>query len=144
MYLEEMKTGMSVTIENVTVDKDEMLDFALTYNPAKVHTDEEYAKSTRFGKLLAPGMYTFMAVWRKYIPLDFGGEEFIAGKSTSLEWLAPVFAGDVLSCKAQIADISYRNPYNGILTVSFDIFNAEGTLVLKADVESIVKRAPAK
>ena len=140
MYLDDIKIGSVINIENVVIEKDEMIDFSEKYNPARIHTDEEYAKTTRFGQLLAPGMLTFMAVWRKYIPLDFAGGEFIAGTSTSLEWTAPVFAGDVLRCAAEVTDKTFRNEHNGILTVNFNIYNQSDTLVLKAEVKSVVRR----
>ena len=32
-----------------------MLQFAYDYDNVPLHTDEEYAKTTHFGKLIAPG-----------------------------------------------------------------------------------------
>ncbi len=62
-----------------------MLDFAINYDNIPLHTDEEYAKSTHFVKLIAPGIMSFMAVWAKYLEVDFFGEELLAGKSTKIE-----------------------------------------------------------
>ncbi len=66
MYLNELKPGMQLTTDSVTVDKSRMLAFAEEFNPAPIHTeDESYAASTKFGKLLAPGMLSFLLVWAK-------------------------------------------------------------------------------
>lgn len=37
-----------------------MLDFARLYDYIPIHTDEEYAKQTVFGALIAPGVMPFM------------------------------------------------------------------------------------
>ena len=99
MYFEELKLGMSVDTAPVKIEKEKMIAFALDYDPIPLHTDEDYAKKTTFGQLIAPGVMSFMSVWAKYLEVDFFGEELLAGKSTKIEWLKPVFANDVLkSC----------------------------------------------
>ena len=102
-------------------------------------TDEEYAKTTPFGKLIAPGVMSFMSVWAKYLEVDFFGKELLAGRSTKIEWLKPVYADDVLTGKATITDLVKRNPKNGLATVSIDVYNQNGELVLKDVTEAIVK-----
>ena len=104
MYFDELKIGMSVEISPALIEKEKMLAFARDYDNIPLHTDEEYAKTTPFGGLIAPGVMSFMSVWAKYLEVDFFGEELLAGKSTKIEWLKPVFANDVLTGKATIVD----------------------------------------
>ncbi len=139
MYFNELKLGMSVDIEPATIDKQKMVDFALDYDNIPLHTDEEYAKTTPFGKLIAPGVMSFMCVWAKYLEVDFFGEELLAGKSTKIEWLKPVFAGDVLRGKATVTRLTQRNEKNGIVEVTIKAFNQDGELVLTDVTEAIVK-----
>lgn len=139
MYFNELKLGMSVDIEPATIDKQKMVDFALDYDNIPLHTDEEYAKTTPFGKLIAPGVMSFMCVWAKYLEVDFFGEELLAGKSTKIEWLKPVFAGDVLKGKATVTRLTQRNEKNGIVEVTIKAFNQNGELVLTDVTEAIVK-----
>ena len=116
-----------------------MLDFARNYDNIPLHTDEEYAKSTHFGKLIAPGVMSFMAVWAKYLEVDFFGEELLAGKSTKIEWLKPVFAEDVLTGKATVTNLTKRSEKNGIVEVTIEAYNQHGELVLTDITEAIVK-----
>ena len=139
MYFDEMKLGMSVEVAPAVIYKDKMLAFAKEYDDLPMHTDEEYAKTTHFGKLIAPGVMSFMAVWAKYLEVDFFGNELLAGKSTKIEWHKPVFAEDVLSGKATITNLVKRNDKNGIVAVSFDVYNQKGELVLTNVTEAIVK-----
>ena len=139
MYFNELKVGMSIDIEPATIEKDKMLDFAKNYDNIPLHTDEEYAKKTPFGRLIAPGVMSFMSVWAKYLKVDFFGEELLAGKSTKIEWLKPVFADDVLKAKATITSLTPRNEKNGIAEVTIKAFNQNGELVLIGVTEAIVK-----
>lgn len=139
MFFDDIRLGMTVDVAPVTIEKEKMLDFAHNYDPIPLHTDEEYAKNTPFGKLIAPGVMSFMSVWAKYIEVDFYGEELLAGKSTKIEWLKPVFADDVLTGKATVTNMVKRSERNGLVEVSFDVFNQHGELVLKDVTEAIVK-----
>ena len=85
MYFDELKLGMTVDTDPVVIKKEKMIAFAHDYDNIPLHTDEEYAKNTPFGKLIAPGVMSFMSVWAKYLEVDFFGEELLAGKSTKIE-----------------------------------------------------------
>jgi len=143
MYFEDLAIGMSKTLEPAVIDKDDMLDFARKYDNVPLHTDEEYAKTTRFGKLIAPGVMSFMIVWAKYLEQDFFGEELIAGASTKIEWFKPTFAEDKLTGVATITRKVERNPYNGLVEVTIDIKNAAGEFVMRDVTEAVIKRRPA-
>ena len=139
MYLEEIKLNTVIDIPPVTIEKERMIEFAKIYDPIPLHTDEEYAKKTRFGGLIAPGVMSFMSVWAKYLEVDFFGEDLLAGKSTKIEWIKPVFADDVLTGKATITNLVKRNAKNGLVEVTIEAYNQDGVLVLTDVTEAIVK-----
>ena len=139
MYFDELKVGMSVDISPAVISKDKMLDFAKLYDNIPLHTDEEYAKKTPFGKLIAPGVMSFMSVWAKYLEVDFFGEQLLAGKSTKIEWYKPVFAEDVLTAKATITKLTKRNERNGVVEITIQAYNQRGEMVLIDITEAIVK-----
>ena len=142
MYFDDISLGMAVETAPATIKKDRMVAFAREYDPIPLHTDEDYAKTSPFGKLIAPGVMSFMSVWAKYLEVDFFGRELIAGKSTKIEWLKPVFADDVLTGKATVTNLVKRNSRNGLVEVSIDVYNQKGELVLKDVTEAIVKCKP--
>ena len=140
MFLEDFKINETFEIPPAYIDKQEMLDFAERYDNIPLHTDEEYAKSTRFGALIAPGVMSFMAVWAKYLEVDLYGEELVAGKSTRIEWHKPVYAGDVLTGKGTVSKVTVRNEKNGIAELTIQVYNQNGELVLTNVTEAVVKR----
>jgi len=139
MYFEEFKIGDKIEIPPAIIDKNEMIDFAIKYDNIPLHTDEEYAKSTPFKALIAPGVMSFMTVWAKYLEVDLFKEELLAGKSTKIEWFKPVFAEDVLSSFGVITNLTKRNEKNGIVELSIKVYNQKEELVLTDVTEAIVK-----
>ena len=142
MYFDDLKVGMTVDIAPAAIEKEKMLAFARTYDNIPLHTDEDYAKTTPFGKLIAPGVMSFMSVWAKYLEVDFFAAELIAGKSTKIEWIKPVYADDVLSGKATITNLIKRSAKNGLVEISIEAYNQNGELVLRDVTEAIVKCRP--
>ena len=140
MYFDDIKLGMSVDIAEAVIEKQKMLDFARVYDHIPLHTDEEYAKTTPFGALIAPGVMSFMSVWANYLEVNFFADSLLAGKSTKIEWHKPVFAGDVLTGRATITNLVERNARNGLVEVTIEAYNRRGELVLSDITEAIVKR----
>lgn len=144
MYFEEFELGFQTQIAPCVIHKDDMLDFAKKYDNIPLHTDEAYAKSTIFGNLIAPGVMSFMSVWAKYLEKDLAGDELLAGKSTKIEWMKPVYAEDVLTSTCSVTKLTKRNAKNGIVELTFEVCNQNGETVLTDVTEMIVKCKPVK
>ena len=144
MYFNDLKLGMTAEIAPAVIEKQKMLDFALTYDNIPLHTDEEYAKASPFGQLIAPGVMSFMSVWAKYLEVDFVGKELLAGKSTRIVWHKPVYAEDVLHGKAVITNLVQRSTKNGLVEITIEAYNQNGVHVLSNVTEAIVKRMEEK
>lgn len=142
MFFDELEVGMTTKIAPAVIEKNKMIEFARDYDNIPLHTDEEYAKTTPFGKLIAPGVMSFMAVWAKYLEVDFFGEELLAGKSTKIEWLKPVFADDVLTATATVTRLQKRSERNGIAEITIEARNQNSELVLTNVTEAVVKCKP--
>lgn len=142
MYFEEVELGMTVDVKPVVIEKEKMMDFARLYDNIPIHTNEEYAKKTHFGDLIAPGVMSFMSVWVKFLEMNVLTDAFLAGKSTKMEWIKPVYANDTLSGKAKITRLTRRNAKNGLVEVTVDIYNQKGELVLVDVTEVIIKCKP--
>lgn len=142
MFFDELEVGMTTKIAPAVIEKNKMIEFARDYDNIPLHTDEQYAKTTPFGKLIAPGVMSFMAVWAKYLEVDFFGEELLAGKSTKIEWLKPVFADDVLTAIATVTRLQKRSERNGIAEITIEARNQNSELVLTNVTEAVVKCKP--
>lgn len=139
MYFEDLKPGMTVQIKPAVIEKEKMLAFARSYDNIPLHTDEAYAKASPFGALIAPGVMSFMSVWARYLEADFFGKELLAGKSTIIEWIKPVYAEDVLTGTAEVTKLVKRSSRNGLVEITIEAYNQNGELVLTNITEAIVK-----
>mgnify|MGYP002508941170 FL=1 len=139
MYFDDLKLGMLVEIASAVIEKQKMMEFAYAYDNIPLHTDEEYAKASPFGRLIAPGVMSFMSVWARYLEVDFFGKELLAGKSTKIEWHKPVYAEDVLRGRAEITNLVKRNARNGLVEVTIEAYNQKDAHILSNVTEAIVK-----
>ncbi len=96
------------------------------YNP--IHLDEEFAKTTRFGRRIAHGMLSgaFISAVLGY---EFA-EKKIVYLSQTLKFTAPVYIGDTVTTTATITNI--REDKN-IVTMDTVCTNQNGEVVVKGE-----------
>ena len=98
-------TGQVFPLHPKTVSKDEIIEFAEEFDPAFFHVDEEAAKSSMLGGLVASGFHTCAIMMRMIC------DSYLT-KSTSqgapeveeINWLHPVRPGDTLSGQTEVLD----------------------------------------
>jgi acyl dehydratase len=132
-YWEDFPVGTVREFGQFTFSKDEIIRFARQYDPQPFHVDEEAAKHTVFGGLIASGWQTCGAAMRmmcdEYL-LDSAsagspGVEFI-------RWTAPVRPGDTLRMKLTVLESRVLNskPHIGLLRNKWELFNQNGEQVM--------------
>ena len=80
MYFEDFVLNGVTEVSPADITEPDMLAFALKYDNIPIHMDADYAAKTHFGKLIAPGVMSFMSVWAKYLENDVFGDELLACK----------------------------------------------------------------
>ena len=103
------------------------------FNP--IHLDEEFAKTTRFGRRIAHGMLSgaFISAILGY---EFA-EKKIVYLSQSLKFTAPVYIGDTVTTTATVTNIREDK---GIVTLETICTKQDGETVVKG--ESVVMVLP--
>ena len=139
MFFEEIQLNQVIEVEPTVIEEEEMLAFARRYDNIPLHTDEEYCKTTRFGRIIAPGVMSFMAVWANYLKVDISGEQLVAGKTTRMEWHKPVYANDVLYCRAVVTGKNKTGKHSGLVQLTFTIKNQNDELVMTNVTEMVVR-----
>ena len=142
MYLEDYTIGMEWKTEPVTIGREELVDFTMKYDPHPIHFDDEYAKTTRFKEIIAPGALTYLVVWSPFMKLNPFGDELVAGKSTKMEWHLPVYAGERLSGRFWVSKVEPLGRGKGLLEIQIEIHNQEGKRVLSGLTEAVMQCRP--
>lgn len=142
MYFDEIEVGLSVKLDPITVDKDEMIAFAKKYDRIPLHTDEEYAETTQFKGLIASGFFTALLIYGEFTENHIWQGGHIAGNMTKFEFPAPVYAGDVLTGVMTVTNTTPLGEKKGVIEETIEIFNQDDVMVLRATSNKYLKTKP--
>ena len=144
-YFEDFTPGQVTELGRRTITKDSIIAFAREFDPQVFHTDEEAAKRTIYGGLLASGWHTGSIMMR----LLYDG--FLKGTASmgspgidELRWLRPVRPGDTLSARTTVLESlpSRSKPDRGILRHVIEVTNQDGDVVMTVKGLNILGRRP--
>jgi acyl dehydratase len=145
-YWEDFAAGQVYELGSITVDEDEMLAFAARYDPQPFHLDHDAAASGPFGALAASGLLTYGLFLRLYVLglLNSSASMGAAGIG-EVRFLAPVFAGDVLSAKVTVHDTapSSTNPVRGTVLMTGEVMRNGSTVVTIGLRNMFGRRSPS-
>src|SRR3954453_8126811 len=122
LYFEQFSVGQTFVheIRRTVTDMDNILFSALTYNPAAVHIDHEYAKSTEFGKPLMNSIFTLGLI------IGLSGQDTTLGTTGgNLGMEETRFPPPVFARETRIVAVreSKSRPTQGIVTFEHRGFN---------------------
>ena len=142
MKFAELSTGQRIVMGPVTVDREEVFEFAAKYDPQWFHTDAERAAAGPWGGLIASGWHTCglaMALVDKHI-LE-GSETFGSPGLSYLKWLNPVRPGDQLMLEVEVLEkrVSSSKPDLGIVRWRWVMSNQDGAAVLDVEATSLFR-----
>jgi len=128
------KVGDSAEITK-TIEQSDIDAFAsVTGDRNPVHVDEEFAKTTRFGKRIAHGMLTaslISAVLANKLPGE--GSVYLG---QTLQFVAPVFPGDDITARVTVKEIREDKPIVKLETICM---NQRGEIVIRGEA-TVLKR----
>lgn len=96
------------------------------YNP--LHLDDEFAKTTRFGKRIAHGMLSGAFI-SGVLGYEFSIRKVVYLNQT-LKFVAPVFIGDTVTVRATVINIREDKP---IVTIETICENQNGETLVKGE-----------
>lgn len=86
LYFENLEIGDTFEAGEYTVTKEEIVEFAEQFDPQPFHTDEEAARDSMFGELIASGLHTLCLSVRLFITGIIRGDDGIANRGV-WEWM---------------------------------------------------------
>jgi len=123
-----MKPGDSAEITKTIeqADVDAFADLTGDHNP--VHVDEEFAKTTRFERRIVHGMLTASLI-SSVLANKLPGEGSVYLGQT-LQFLKPVFPGDVITARVTVKEIREDKPIVKLETLCI---NQRGEIVIRGE-----------
>jgi acyl dehydratase len=131
-YFEDLKKGQAFDCGSVEVTKDEMLEFAGRYDPQPIHVNEEAARKTAFGGLIASGWLTCAFSARLLVQGYMNKNVTLGGRGMDeIRWHKPVYAGSTLSMTVELVEKHRgKNPAFGHTRVKITTTNEKGETIL--------------
>ncbi|MCL1879813.1 MAG: MaoC family dehydratase N-terminal domain-containing protein [Actinomycetia bacterium] len=143
MYFEDFYVGQTWQIAPFQISREQIIDFASRYDPLPIHVDEEYARTSRFGGLIASGPMSFMLFWTEFFrtsgALDSG---LIAGLRNRMEWFLPTRPGDSLQGTVSVIAVHSRNGYNGEVAMEIKGYNQDGVFCMAGGADICFEKRP--
>jgi acyl dehydratase len=121
---EFLTPGRTITEADVTI----YAGFSGDYNP--LHTDEEFARTTIFGRRILHGPAAFCMATGLVARLGLVDGTAIAFLGMTWELKAPIFIGDTIHVRERVVEKRLtRKPGRGIVTFEVEVVNQRGEVV---------------
>jgi acyl dehydratase len=145
LYFEDFPVGQAREYGDFEVNALRIKAFAEQFDPQPFHLDEQAARETMAGGLIASGWHTVVMLHR----MNYEG--FLKRMASQgglgveeIRWTKPVRPGDRLAAKCTVAAArpSKSRPDLGIVDFAFECFNQKRELVMTEKLIALVKRRP--
>lgn len=147
VYWEDFSVGQVIDLGTRPVTQEEVLEFARRYDPQSFHTDEEAAKKSIYGGLIASGWHTCAMMMRLLCDgLLLKAESLGSPGIDSIRWLKPVRPGDTLRAQMTVVETrpSMSKPDRGTIKSKWEVFNQNNELVMTMDGMGMYRRRSAE
>jgi|SRR6516225_1201354 len=147
LWFEEFEVGrvFEHEIRRTMTEADNMWFSNATYNPAQIHIDAEYCKSTEFGKPLMNSIFSLGLVIGLSVQDTTMGTTVANLGMTDVRFSNPVFYGDTLRSRSTVTEVraSKSRPNAGIVTFLHQGFNQRDQEVVTCTRQALMLRRPA-
>ncbi|MFM0027326.1 MaoC family dehydratase [Paraburkholderia madseniana] len=132
-------------IRRTVTEADNVWFCGATYNPAAVHIDAEYCKTTEFGRPLMNSIFTLGLVIGLSVQETTLGTTVANLGMTDVRFASPVFAGDTIRAVTAVAELreSRSRPNAGIVTFVHRGLNQSGEEVVTCRRQALMLKRPA-
>lgn len=144
-YYEDIEIGEVEESSKYEVTKEEIKEFARKYDPQPFHLDEDAAKDSIFGELVASGWHT-AAIMMRLSVVDSEEESAFLGSPgiDEIRWKAPVRPGDTLQRRSEVIEkqSSESRDDQGYVKSRIEGLNQDDEVVISMIGNGIYARRP--
>src|SRR5580704_13836336 len=142
LYLDDFHVGQRFTSATHRIDAAQIKAFARQFDPQPFHLDEEAAKSTMFGELIASGWHTAAITMRLQVESGLPIAGGIIGIGGEMNWPRPTRPGDVLRVESEVKEVtpSRSRPDRGVVRMRSETRNQRDEVVQILDAKLFVPR----
>ena len=147
-YWEDFYPGQVLEAGGASLSAEEIIEFGKKYDPQPFHIDEEQAKQSVFGGLIASGWQTASLCMRLICDRYLLEAASLGSPGVDeLRWVKPVYPGDTLHLKSTVLETraSASRPDMGTVRSRSEVYNQHGELVMHmSGVGMFRRRSPGE
>ena len=146
-YLEDYVKGDIHRLGSIAVEKDEVIALAPRCDPQSFHVNQQAARLTPFGGIIASGWHTAALTMRLFVEHYLTHVASLGSPGIDeLRWLKPVRPGDTLSARVIVLEAvrSKSKPDRGAITSLIEVSNQAGEVVMTFKCVNIIRRRPSR
>jgi acyl dehydratase len=144
LYFEEFSVGQKFEhpIRRTVTEADNVFFTAMTHNPAQLHLDEEYGKTTEFGSRIVNSLFTLGLMIGISVGETTLGTTVANLGMDEVRFPKPVFHGDTLRVESEVLELreTKSRPKNGIVILAHRALNQRGELVASCKRTALMLR----
>ena len=146
LYFEQFHVGQEFAhpIRRTITESDNVLLTTMTHNPAQLHLDAEYMKSTEFGRPLVNSCLTLAFMVGISVNDTTHGTAVANLGWDEVRFPKPLFHGDTIHIVTEVIEMreSRSRPHNGIVVFEHRAFNQHDELVGVCKRSALMLRQP--
>jgi len=146
LYFEQFHVGQEFAhpIRRTITESDNVLLTTMTHNPAPLHLDAEYMKSTEFGRPLVNSCLTLAFMVGISVNDTTHGTAVANLGWDEVRFPKPLFHGDTIHIVTEVIEMreSRSRPHNGIVVFEHRAFNQHDELVGVCKRSALMLRQP--
>jgi len=143
-FFEDFTIGqIFASARRLRVGRDEIVAFAEQFDPQPFHLDEQSARHSIFGGLVASGWHTAALTMRLVVESEFRSATGTTGLGfDGLRWPVPVRPGDELRIESEVLDLrlSRSRPDQGLMKTRILTLNQQRQVVQELVANELVPR----
>lgn len=142
-YWEDFAVGTTREFGGVTLTKEQILQFAGQFDPQPFHVDEEAARRSPFGGLIASGWHTAATAMRMWCDAYLLDAASVGSPGVEkIKWTKPVRPGDTLRMRIVVLESRplASKPEIGLVKSSWNVLNQAGEVVMEMEGYSMLRR----
>jgi len=143
LHWEDFTEGSVTYYGPRTITREEIVAFAAEFDPQPMHLDEEAARFTMMGGLIASGWHT-VCIQMRIIADGFVSKSASMGAPgvDEVKWLKPVRPGDSVTVRATVLQSRASNSRAGLGLVTFlhELLNQHGERVMTLVSTAMIAR----
>ena len=145
IYFEDLPLGIKTDLGTYTFTEDDIIKFASRWDPQPFHVDEEAARASVFGGLVASSLHLFAICTRLFYDHGDAIQVMAMLSKDAVQLPNPARPGDTLSYDTECVDRreSKSRGDRGVITLADVLANQHGEPVLTQRVSLMVRRKPA-